>query len=93
MKLQWWIVNSPTCNAEYFDLAQDSLTAGVTGKGGICREKPPDAKSAVGAASLKAWAKSRTCPVHAVLGGNAGIGELFRWTCLILTRSEIAFDS
>jgi len=43
-------------------------TAGVTGKGGMWREKPPDAESAVGAASLKVWATARTCPVHAVLG-------------------------
>jgi len=47
-----------------------------TGKGGIWREKPPDAESArlprvlggVGAADSKVWAKARTCPVHAVLG-------------------------
>ena len=32
------------------------------------REKPPDAESAIGAASSKVWAKARTCPVHAVLG-------------------------
>ena len=39
------------------------LTAGVTGKGGIWREKPPDAESAVGAESPKVWAQARTCPV------------------------------
>jgi len=31
-------------------------TAGVTGKGGIWRTKPPDAESAVGAESPKVWA-------------------------------------
>jgi hypothetical protein len=39
------------------------LTAGVTGKGGIWRIKPPDAESAVGAADPKVRAKPRTCPV------------------------------
>ena len=43
-----------------------NLTAGVTGKGGIWRMKPPDAESAVGAATLKVRAAARTCPVHAV---------------------------
>ena len=43
------------------------LTAGVTGKGGIWRTKPPDAESAFGADSPKVWANARTCPVHAVL--------------------------
>jgi len=51
-------------------------TAGVTGKGGTWRTKPPDAESAhlprvlggVGARILKVWANARTCPVHAVLG-------------------------
>ncbi len=44
------------------------LTAGVTGKRGSWREKPPDAESAVGAGVLKVLATPRTCPVHAVLG-------------------------
>jgi len=44
------------------------LTAGVTGKRGMWREKPPDAESAVGSATSKVWANARTCPVHAVLG-------------------------
>ena len=43
-------------------------TAGVTGKGGTWRTKPPDAESAFGADSPKVWANARTCPVHAVLG-------------------------
>jgi hypothetical protein len=43
-------------------------TAGVTGKRGNWRSKPPDAESAAGAASPKVRAKPRTCPVHAVLG-------------------------
>jgi hypothetical protein len=43
-------------------------TAGVTGKGGNWRTKPPAAESAVGADSPKVWANARTCPVHAVLG-------------------------
>ena len=45
-----------------------SLTAGVTGKGGNWRKKPPDAESAVGVTSPKVRAKPRTCPVPAVLG-------------------------
>jgi hypothetical protein len=32
-------------------------TAGVTGKGGTWRIKPPDAESTLGAASLQVWAK------------------------------------
>ena len=43
-------------------------TAGVTGKGGMWRTKPPDAESAVGAASPKVRRNARTCPVHAMLG-------------------------
>jgi hypothetical protein len=43
-------------------------TAGVTGKGGSWREKPPDAESAVGAAFPASAGSARTCPVHAVLG-------------------------
>jgi hypothetical protein len=49
--------------------ARNRPTAGVTGKGGIWRTKPPDAESAVGAASLKVRRNARTCPVHAVLAG------------------------
>ncbi len=55
-------------NQRRIGFALGCLTAGVTGKGGIWREKPPDAESAVGAAYPKVWAKARTCPVHAVLG-------------------------
>jgi hypothetical protein len=42
-------------------------TAGVTGKGGIWREKPSDAESAVGARIPESAGRARTCPVHAVL--------------------------
>jgi hypothetical protein len=48
-------------------LELNRLTAGVTGKRGNWREKPPDAESAVGAESPQVWANARTCPVHAVL--------------------------
>jgi hypothetical protein len=44
-------------------------TAGVTGKGGIWRKKPPDAESAVGARIPKVWAAPALVRVHAVLGG------------------------
>jgi hypothetical protein len=44
------------------------LTAGVTGKGGNWRRKPPDAESAVGARIPESAGSARTCPVHAVLG-------------------------
>jgi len=45
------------------------LTAGVTGKGGNWREKPPDAESAVGAryAVPESVGKARTCPVQVLL--------------------------
>ena len=36
-------------------------------KGGIWREKPPGAESAVGARVPKVWANARTCPVHIIL--------------------------
>ena len=44
------------------------LRAGVSGKYGIWRTKPPDAESAVGAESPKVWANARTYPLHTVLG-------------------------
>jgi hypothetical protein len=50
-----------------FDFAKNRLTAGVTGKGGIWRTKPPDAESAVWGRIPKSVGNARTCPVHAVL--------------------------
>jgi len=47
---------------------RSSPTAGVTGKGGTWREKPPDAESAVWGRFPMVWVKARTCPEHAVLG-------------------------
>jgi len=41
-----------------------SPTAGITGKGGIWREKPPDAESAVGARIPESVGNARTCPVQ-----------------------------
>ena len=43
-------------------------TAGVTGKGGIWRRKPPDAESAAWDRLPESAGSARTCPVHAVLG-------------------------
>ena len=45
-----------------------NLTAGVTGKRGMWREKLPDAKSAVWGRDPESVGSARTCPVHAVLG-------------------------
>jgi hypothetical protein len=45
------------------------LTAGVTGKCGIWREKLPIAESALGAESPKVWAKPTLVRLHAVLAG------------------------
>jgi hypothetical protein len=54
-------------SGNYNSVQMGGLTAGVTGKGGMWREKPPDAESAVGAAFPASAGRARTCPVHAVL--------------------------
>ena len=59
---------TPIADKETINFCAVRPTAGVTGKGGIWREKPPDAEPAVGARIPKVWANARTCPVHAVLG-------------------------
>ena len=57
--------------ARFEILLPRSPTVGVTGKGGIWREKPPDAESAVGTATPKVQANAGTCLAQAVLGGIA----------------------
>jgi hypothetical protein len=54
------------------------LTEGVTGKGGILREKLSNAESAVGAASPKVRALPALLSLHAVLGSfySVGVGVL-----------------
>lgn len=68
-------------------LYERGLTASVTGKCGIWREKLPDAESAVGAESPKVWANARTCPVHAVLGRILGYASLVFELSVSLAKS------
>ena len=57
-------VFAPPASRFYFP---SSPTAGVTGKGGIWRTKPPDAESAVWSRFPESAGRARTCPVHAML--------------------------
>ena len=54
-------------------------TAGVTGKGGIRRTKPPDAESAVGAESRKCGRMpALACPDALAGGVGRGVGRVLK---------------